>query len=93
LGHVQRNHKYYRCNIGDGPRPVDLFDQYQVHWCCGKAQLQQAFEKLDNKVGLGLAVSQGRNWSEQCAMIIMQSYIYLRSNAQIDILVQGCLCG
>ncbi|MFM7980804.1 MAG: hypothetical protein ACKPKO_15940 [Candidatus Fonsibacter sp.] len=37
-----------------------------------KAQLQQAFEELDNKVGLGLALSQGRNCSAHCAMIIAQ---------------------
>ncbi|MFM7987258.1 MAG: hypothetical protein ACKPKO_48890, partial [Candidatus Fonsibacter sp.] len=35
-----------------------------------------------NKVGLGLAVSQGRNWSEQCAIFIMQYHMYLRNNQE-----------
>ncbi|MFM7988792.1 MAG: hypothetical protein ACKPKO_56705, partial [Candidatus Fonsibacter sp.] len=48
----------------------------RFHWYLEQTQLQQAFEELDNKVGLGLASSQGRNWSEHCAMVIMQYYIY-----------------
>ncbi len=42
-------------------------------------QLQHAFGQLHLMVGLGLSATQGRSWSEQCAMVSMHSYMFLRS--------------
>jgi hypothetical protein len=44
-----------------------------------KTQLAGALEDLDRKVELGLSLTQGRGWADQAAMLIMQSFIYLRS--------------
>ena len=44
-----------------------------------KTQFQHVFEQLETNVGLGLAAT-GENWSEQCAMVTMQCYIYLRNS-------------
>ena len=44
-----------------------------------KAQLASALEDLGRKVELGLALTKGKGWADQAAMLIMQSFIYVRS--------------
>jgi hypothetical protein len=44
-----------------------------------KTQLASALEDLDRKVELGLTLTKGKGWADQAAMLIMQSFIYLRS--------------
>ena len=44
-----------------------------------KTQLASALEDLDRKVELGLTLTKGKGWADQAAMLIMQSFMYLRS--------------
>ena len=44
-----------------------------------KTQLASALEDLGRKVELGLTLTKGKEWADEAAMLIMQSFMYLRS--------------
>ena len=44
-----------------------------------ETQLASALEDLGRKVELGLTLTKGKGWADQAAMLIMQSFMYLRS--------------
>ena len=44
-----------------------------------KTQLASALEDLDRKLELGLTLTKGKGWADQATMLIMQSFICLRS--------------
>ena len=51
---------------------------------CDKNKCKHVFDKLDLKVGLGVATTQGQNWSEQCAMLI-NSFLYLLEEQSVEL--------
>jgi hypothetical protein len=42
--------------------------------------LASALEDLNRKVELGLTLTKGKGWADQAATLIMQPFLYLRSN-------------
>ena len=64
--------------------PVDLLDQGHCQWYSTKTNAKHVFDKLDLKVGLGVATTQGQNWSEQCAMLI-NSFLYLLEEQSVEL--------
>ena len=47
---------------------------------CKKTQLVSALEDLGRKVEQGWTLTKGKGWADQATMLIMQSFMYLRSN-------------
>ena len=49
-----------------------------------KNKCKHVVDKLDLKVVLGVATTQGQNWSEQCAMLI-NSFLYLLEEQSVEL--------